>query len=233
MRVTAKFFATFKDLMGTGTLVLDFPGSISVGDFKQMLTQNYPILDPVMSHAIISRNRKFAQDDEVIRDLDEIAVFPPVSGGSQDATYMEISEKELDINTLIKRVTFPTTGAVCTFTGIVREKDPLSETNETIALEYEAYLPMGLEKIAQIAEEIRSRWNKVEGIAVMQRIGYLPKGTQTILIACSAAHRDDGIFEAARYGIDRLKEIVPIWKKEITSLGAQWKEGSYQPGLND
>jgi molybdopterin synthase catalytic subunit len=102
-----------------------------------------------------------------------------------------------------------------------------------VRLEYEAYKPMAEAKMAQVADEIRARWPSVEGIVVVQRIGPLDPGTPTVLIACSAAHRDTGVFEAARYGIDRLKEIVPVWKKEIGPAGEVWIEGHYTPGQGD
>ena len=85
----------------------------------------------------------------------------------------------------------------------------------------------------QVAEEIRSRWQTVEGIAIVQRIGRLYPMTPTVLIACTAAHRDTGVFEAARYGIDRLKEIVPVWKKEVGPQGETWVEGGHIPGQDD
>lgn len=81
----------------------------------------------------------------------------------------------------------------------------------------------------QVADEIRSRWDTIEGIAIVQRIGRLYPRPPTVLIACTAAHRDTGVFDAARYGIDRLKEIVPVWKKEIGAGGNEWKEGGYMP----
>ena len=84
-------------------------------------------------------------------------------------------------------------------------------------------------EVEQVAEEIRGRWPSVEGIAIVQRIGKLYPGTPTIMIACSAGHRDTGVFDAARYGIDRLKKIVPIWKKEIGPGGQTWVEGVYIP----
>jgi molybdopterin synthase catalytic subunit len=84
-------------------------------------------------------------------------------------------------------------------------------------------------KMRQIAAEIRSRWRDVEGIALVQRVGILKPGTISVGIACSSSHRDSGIFEAAHYGIDRLKEIVPIWKKEVSKDGEEWIEGEYIP----
>ncbi len=88
---------------------------------------------------------------------------------------------------------------------------------------------MARAKMQQVADEIRERWNVVEGIAIVQRLGVLLPETPTVMIACTAAHRDDGVFDAARYGIDRLKEIVPVWKKEVGPGGEAWIEGEYVP----
>jgi molybdopterin synthase catalytic subunit len=85
----------------------------------------------------------------------------------------------------------------------------------------------------QVAQEIRQRWPLVQGIAIAQRIGKLQVGQNTVLIACSSGHRDEGCFEAARYGIDRLKEIVPVWKKEVGPAGETWIEGEYRPNPDD
>ena len=105
--------------------------------------------------------------------------------------------------------------------------------HQTLYLEYEAYQPMAEAKMRQVADEIRQRWPDVEGIVIVQRIGHLDPGTPTVLIACSAAHRDTGVFEAARYGIDRLKEIVPVWKKEVSPDNEVWIEGEYIPDRQD
>jgi molybdopterin synthase catalytic subunit len=117
--------------------------------------------------------------------------------------------------------------------GDTRRADNSLGAHQTVRLEYEAYVPMAEAKMKQVADEIRARWPVVEGIAIVQRIGPLDPGTPTVLIACSAAHRDTGVFEAARYGIDRLKEIVPVWKKEIGPNGEVWVEGHYTPGPAD
>jgi len=121
------------------------------------------------------------------------------------------------------------TGASAIFTGMVRGITTRDNPHETIYLEYESYKPMAEAKMVQVAKEIRSRWPAVEGIAIVQRIGRLYPRTPTVLIACTAAHRDTGVFEAARYGIDRLKEIVPVWKKEVSPTGETWIEGEYFP----
>jgi molybdopterin synthase catalytic subunit len=147
--------------------------------------------------------------------------------------YFAVEEGELDVNLLVDRITTPSTGAACIFTGMVREITKRDDPHETDYLEYEAYIDMAEEKIAQVAEEIWERWPSVEGIAIVQRIGRLDAGTPTLVIACSAGHRDSGVFEASRYGIDRLKQIVPIWKKEVGPDGEMWIEGDYFPQIGE
>jgi molybdopterin synthase catalytic subunit len=152
-------------------------------------------------------------------------------------TVFSITESELDLNDLLAKITLPSTGAAAIFAGMVRGETSRrgstqakrGEVHETAFLEYEAYIPMAEAKMKQVAEEIRERWPVIEGIAIVQRIGKLYPQTPTVLIACTAAHRDSGVFEAARYGIDRLKEIVPIWKKEVGPDGDFWVEGEYIP----
>ena len=144
-------------------------------------------------------------------------------------THVEITENEIDLNELVTRITLQSTGAAAIFTGMVRGITSRDNPHETDFLEYESYKPMAEEKMMQVAEEIRSRWPTVEGIAIVQRVGRLYPRTPTVLIACTAAHRDTGVFDAARYGIDRLKEIVPVWKKEVSPSGEIWVEGDYFP----
>lgn len=144
-------------------------------------------------------------------------------------TIYSITESEIDLDDLLGQITLTSTGAAAIFTGMVRGETKRGEPHETAYLEYEAYVPMAESKMKQVADEIRQRWPSVEGIAIVQRIGMLYPKTPTVLIACTAAHRDTGVFEAARYGIDRLKEIVPVWKKEVGPDGEEWVEGDYRP----
>ena len=144
-------------------------------------------------------------------------------------TIFSITEDEIDLNDLLAKITLTSTGAAAIFTGMVRGETTRGDAHNTQYLEYEAYIPMAEAKMKQVADEIRNQWPVIEGIAIVQRIGKLYPKTPTVLIACTAAHRDTGVFEAARYGIDRLKEIVPIWKKEVSPDGQFWVEGDYIP----
>jgi len=148
-------------------------------------------------------------------------------------TIYSITESEIDLNDLLEKITLSSTGAAAIFTGMVRGITSRDDPHETVYLEYESYVPMAEAKMKQVADEIREKWESIEGIAIVQRIGKLYPKTPTVLIACTAAHRDTGVFEAARYGIDRLKEIVPVWKKEVGPNGEEWIEGDYIPKPND
>ncbi|MBI5945303.1 MAG: molybdenum cofactor biosynthesis protein MoaE [Chloroflexi bacterium] len=144
-------------------------------------------------------------------------------------TIFSITESEIDLDDLLAKITLTSTGAAAIFTGMVRGVTSRDNPHETVFLEYEAYVPMAESKMKQVADEIRERWPVIEGIALVQRVGRLYPKTPTVLIACTAAHRDTGVFDAARYGIDRLKEIVPVWKKEVGPNGEEWVEGDYIP----
>ena len=176
-------------------------------------------------------NHEYAEDNTVLNFETEVGFFPPVSGGSNESqpTIIQITNEKLNVDALLEQITLETTGAACLFTGMVRGKTTRKRNFHTDYLEYESYQQMAEEKMRQVAEEIRSKWPNVEGIVIVQRIGKLFPGTPTVLIACTAGHRDTGVFEAARYGIDRLKEIVPIWKKEVGPDGELWIEGNYRP----
>jgi molybdopterin synthase catalytic subunit len=242
VNITVLLFATLKDRAQRAEVTLTLDAGATVGELKARLASEIPSLAPALPTALAAINREFAFQQDVVHEGDEVGLFPPVSGGAGPAaearpTIFRITHDQLDLNALVAAITLPTTGAACVFTGMVRGEtirasDPLGP-HQTVRLEYEAYAPMAEAKMQQVADEIRARWPSVEGIVIVQRIGPLDPGTPTVLIACSAGHRDTGVFEAARYGIDRLKEIVPVWKKEIGPQGEEWVEGHYAPGASD
>lgn len=228
------FFAQLKDLAGKNRITLQIPAGTTVAGLRQILETQFPLLQTRIKTTLVSINQEFALDGDLIPEGVEIALFPPVSGGSGDLpTIFSITEDALDLDDLVDRITLVSSGAACIFSGMVRGETVRGEAHTTTALEYEAYKPMAEAKMAQVADEIRARWPAIQGIAIVQRIGLLQPRTPTVLIACTAAHRDTGVFEAARYGIDRLKEIVPVWKKEIGPDGQEWIEGAYIPGKED
>lgn len=234
MNVKILLFATLKDLAGKSNLTLNLPGdAATVDDVRGALVAQYPKMEANVKAAIAAVNEEYAFAGDTVRDGDSVAFFPPVSGGQYPEIF-RLAAESIDHDEVIAAITIPATGAVCVFSGMVRGKtDQDGRLVETESLEYEAYEPMALAKMRQVAQEIRQQWPLVQGIAIIQRVGKLSVGQNTILIACSSGHRDQGCFEAARYGIDRLKEIVPVWKKEIRADGNTWVEGHYRPTVED
>lgn len=234
MKYRVLLFANFRDLVGSKQVEVALPEGSTVFELKAQLVANYPTLGKAMASSLVSVNRQFALDEDLLPDEAEVALFPPVSGGESDPpTFFEITDRELDLNQVLSRITLPSSGATCVFCGVVRGLTGRESPHQTSYLEYEAYQPMAEEKMRQVAAEMRQRWPQVQGIYIVQRTGRLTPGTPTVLIACSSPHRDQGIFEAARYGIDRLKEIVPVWKKEVNPGGETWVVGEFIPGRND
>jgi molybdopterin synthase catalytic subunit len=228
MNIRVLYFASLRARTGQRQEDISLPEGATVRELKRELAARHVELAPALGSALVSVNREYAAAGEPLAEGDEVGVFPPVSGGA-GPTLLRITEDALDLNALLASLLSPTTGAACVFSGVVRGRTERGTPKETSHLEYEAYPAMAEEKMAEVAAEIRDRWPDVDGIAIVQRVGRLMPGTPTVLIACSGSHRDSGVFEAARYGIDRLKEIVPIWKKEVGPEGEAWVEGHFDP----
>jgi molybdopterin synthase catalytic subunit len=191
-------------------------------------------LAPAFPSALVAVNKAFAGQDTSLLPGDEVAIFPPVSGGASSdyphPTFFLVTAETIDLAAIHTHLIRPDIGAIVTFAGSVRgETQREGLPPATIYLEYEAYQEMAEVKMGQIAREIWKRWPMVKGVAIVQRIGKLSIGETTTLVAIAAGHRDQGAFEAARYGIDRLKEIVPVWKKEVGRDESVWIEGEYRP----
>jgi molybdopterin synthase catalytic subunit len=234
MNVTVLFFATLRDQIGQRSIVVEVAPQVNVGDLRKHLCEQYVDAAPYLQIALCSVNQEFAFDPTPLTDNAEVAFFPPVSGGGGVPEIFRLPSEPIDHDEIVAAVSTPETGAVVLFTGLVRGKtEREGHLPQTTRLHYEAYEPMALGKMQQVANEIREKFPKVIGLALVQRLGLLEVGQNTVLIACSAAHRDDGCFEAARYGIDRLKEIVPVWKKEQGADGERWIVGEYVPTVDD
>lgn len=231
IQIRLLFFATLKEIMNQKEIVLNFPKGKNIHFLKEYLISEFPGLAKSLPYALCSYNHSYVDDTQMIENHAEIGFFPPVSGGSDEENdTVVLTENELDLDMLLKKITSRETGAACVFTGFVRGETNRGTHHTTVKLEYESYLPMAELKMRQICSEIHEHWPMVKKIYMVQRLGTLEPGEVTTVIGCSSGHRDEGIFEAARYGIDRMKEIVPVWKKEIGKEGSEWVEGKYKPG---
>ena len=236
MEIEVRLYATLRDKAGQSRITVKLKDGATVKDLFDAMVAQFPQMETVIDVAVVSVNRIFAESQTPISAGDEIAMFPPVSGGSDKRypVYFSLAESPPDLNEIHQKLITPDVGAVITFTGSVRGKtDRAGLPEETIHLEYESYSEMAIEKMEQIAHEIWERYPMVKGVAIVQRIGKLNVGDTTTLVACAAGHRDQGAFDAARYGIDRLKEIVPVWKKEVGQNESVWVEGTYKPTVAD
>lgn len=216
MRVTVQLFAGLAERAGTRQITVDLPDNAAVSQLLTKLTEEYPSLATLVPTCFVSLNHEYATPEQLIQDDDEIALLPPVSGGEEPR--FSITDQPLSADALIKLVSNPHAGAILTFVGTVRE---FTRGQRTVSLTYEAYAPMAIEKMKQIDREIQERWPGTQ-VAMQHRVGHLDIEDIAVVIAVATPHRNES-FEAGRYAIERLKQIVPIWKKENWEDGSEWK----------
>ncbi len=214
MRVTVKLFGAVREQTGAKDLSLELEEGARVRDLRARLAGELEIVARFGERLRISRNLELADEDEPLADGDEIALLPPVSGGGGRCT---LSEQRLDPAEVSARVEGPDAGGVVVFVGAVRDH---ARGHQIRFLEYEAYPAMAEREMQRIADEAEARWSGVR-VAMAHRVGHLEIGELAVVVAAAAPHRAEA-FEACRFGIDTLKERVPIWKKEVATDGAYW-----------
>jgi MoaE-MoaD fusion protein len=200
MRVSVRLFAALREQAGARERELDVPDGATVADVWQRLD-----LGEEPAGLLYALNREYAERATELRDGDEIAVIPPVSGGS-----FRLSEEPLSLDAAVREVESDDAGAIATFIGTTRAH---SRGREVVRLEYEAYEGMAEQTMASIADELKARYALL-GFAIHHRVGVVEVGETSVVIAVSAAHRGDAL-AACRDAIDTLKVKVPLWKKEI------------------
>lgn len=227
MKLQIHIFAGLAEQLGGAVVAIEWEHSAPLTPplLKQRLMELYPQSSRSLEQAFIAVNHSYAPDDQPIAEGDEVAVIPPVSGGQP--SYVEITHDPISVESVTAKVLHPHHGAALTFTGTTRE---WTHGKRTCLLEYEAYVPMAIKTMEQIVGEIAGRWNGAL-CAMTHRLGKVDIGEISVVIAVSSPHRDEA-YEASRYAIERLKQIVPIWKKEIWEDGSEWKghqQGPWNP----
>jgi molybdopterin synthase catalytic subunit len=220
MKVSVRLFAGLHDVVGRRELEMELADGATVADLRQQLVSQYPAVGPFMNTLVCAVDEEYVSNDHHLRPGDEVALIPPISGGSVEAERFRVTREPLDPQRLVDLVRRDESGAVALFYGVVRNH---SHGRRVLRLEYDAYPSMAVKKMRQVAEEARSRW-QITDMAISHRTGPLEVGETSLLVAVSAAHRREA-FEACHYAVDRIKEIVPIWKKEVWEDGESWAGG--------
>jgi molybdopterin converting factor subunit 1 len=230
MRVRVLFFGMLRELVGRPSEESDFPEGADLGTIFENYAGRYPRLREMARSIVMARNQEFAALSTIVEDGDEIAFLPPVSGGaatdpiaiSPDGHYFALTRHAIDPHAIIARLITGAEGAVVTFEGTVRNS---TNGRATLCLDYECYESMALKLMARIGLEI-SAAHQVARVAMVHRLGRMLVGETSVAVIVTAAHRRPA-FEAALEGINRLKKLVPIWKKEHFVDGEVWVEGEW------
>ena len=215
MRVRVLYFAVVRERLGRDEETIELPGGADVGAAWRALEGRHPELAGLRAVVKLAVNEEFAAGERVLADGDVIALIPPVAGGAGGV--FRVTDEPLSLDEVVRAVTTEEHGGVVTFSGVVRRQ---SRGKTIVRLEYEAYRPMAERKLAEIGAELAAEQPGVR-VAIVHRVGKLAVGDVAVVIAASAPHRA-AAFDACRAAIDRLKESVPIWKKEIADDGEEW-----------
>ncbi len=223
--INVLFFGAARDTVTVNPLKLSISQAATVADAFAKLTTDYPGLKRFGRSLLFAVNQEYATSDQQLQDNDELAVFPPVSGGAQpksisERDFFEITTEEIDVGAIARRVVLPECGATVSLDGYARE---WTSGRRTLHLVYEAYEPMALSEMKRLGVEAHERFD-IAHIGIVHRIGRLEIGETSVVISVSAPHRR-AAFEACEWAIRELKRTVPIWKKEVFEDGEVWVEG--------
>jgi molybdopterin synthase catalytic subunit len=212
VNVSVRLFAGLQDLIGEKSVSIELPDGATVAEMREQLGKTYPHVTPFLTTLVCAVDDEYVPTEHRLHDGDDVSLIPPVSGGSEEL--IAVKAEPLDGDALVRAVRRDESGAVVLFHGVARNH---SEGRQVRALEYEAHESLAVKKLREVADDVRGRF-AITDIGILHRTGHLEIGEASLLVAVSAAHRKEA-FEAAQYAVDRIKQTVPIWKKEI------WEDG--------
>jgi len=212
------YFAAVRERLKRDGQTAQLPAGTRAGDALKWLAGQHEHLEPLLDHLQVAVNQQVVPRNHLLEEGDEVALLPPVAGGTgHTAARVAVRDEALSLDAVVAAVSHERQGGIVTFTGVVRRKGQLEKVQR---LEYEAYVPMAEKVLAEIAAEIEREWPQTR-TAIHHRIGHLAVGEIAVVIAVSAPHRAEA-FAGCRAIIERLKQRVPIWKKEIAEDGESW-----------
>jgi len=220
MNINLRLFASLHDLVGARELRFELEEGATIGDLKSRLAAEYPAISAVIETVVFAVDDDYVPFDRQLRDGCEVAAIPPVSGGAEAPLFL-VTHEVMDPQALADAVRRDEAGAIDLFYGVVRNHN---DGKAVDYLEYEAHESMALRKLEEVAAETKARFPEISVIGAWHRVGRLEIGEVSLLVAVSAAHRKE-CFEACHWAVDRIKEVVPVWKKEHGPDGSFWIEG--------
>lgn len=234
MFVRVLFFGVLKDIAGRPEDTLELPDGATIASVFEHYAERYPRLRQAAPSIVFARNRQFSDRGTPVMPGDEVAFLPPVSGGAAAAksgdpaqgTFFALTREPIDTRSLSRQILRGEDGALVNFEGVVRNN---TNGRSTQFLDYECYEPMALQVMANIGKEIAQR-HAIGRIAMVHRLGRMEVGETSVAVLVTAPHRKPA-FEAALEGINRLKKLVPIWKKEHFADGEIWVEGEWDESV--
>jgi molybdopterin converting factor subunit 1 len=226
IQITALLFGQAREWAGAASLDLILKSPATVESAFAILKSRHPKLAGMERSLLFAVNEEYASFSHPLTEGDRLAVLPPVSGGeAASRDIFEITREPIDIADLRARLLEGDSGAVVIFDGVARNN---TKGRRTLHLEYECYEPMSLRTMEQIGREVRDQW-PINRLGIIHRLGRIDTTESSVVIVVTSAHRKIA-FEACHYAIDRLKKIVPIWKKEFFEDGAVWVENEQADG---
>jgi molybdopterin synthase catalytic subunit len=216
MRIRVLYFAVVRERLGRGEDTIEVPVGTTAGALLDELERRHDAIAGLRQYLQVARNQSLVQPGVVLSDGDEVALIPPVSGGSGRPVLVGVRDSALSLDEVVRAVAHGGAGGIATFTGMVRGH---SHGKRVVRLEYEAYAPMAEATLREIAEALEATHGA--RVAILHRVGVLSVGEVAVVIAASAPHRAES-FAACREAIERLKRDVPIWKKEVGEDGEVW-----------
>ncbi len=236
VRVKVLFFGMLKDIVGRSEDEIEVDEGARLGSVFDRYAREFPRLSGLASSIVLASNHQFCDRSAAVREGDEIAFLPPVSGGSgrytheiSDAAeghFFALTREPIDAAGVARKILRGEDGAVVNFEGVVRNN---TKGRATEFLDYECYEPMAVKTMAEIGRDI-ARAHPVGRIAMVHRLGRMQIGETSVAVIVTAPHRKPA-FEAALEGINRLKRLVPIWKKEHFADGEVWVEGEWDESV--
>ncbi len=213
MLVKVKFFALYREIVGLRETQADLPVGSTALDVWEGFAKDHPQLSPSLPHTRFAVNGQYVDARIPLKEGDEVVFIPPVSGGAD----FDITPDPIDVDAVVASIRHDEDGGVVTFVGVVRNQN---RGKQVLYLEYEAYPEMAIGEMQAIGTEIARRWG-LHHLRIVHRVGRIEIGEASVVIAVAAPHRDVA-FDACRFAIDRLKESVPVWKKEVYADGEVW-----------